>query len=87
MNSCGLKASIIIPILNDWSYTRSALESIKRYTGEPYEIIVVDNGSNAPILNHVKGLCKRNLEFRIPYVDLDTFQRINTADIFRVYVG
>lgn len=83
MNSCGLKASIIIPVLNEWSYTRSALESIKRYTGEPYEIIVVDNGSNVSILNHVKCFCKRNLEFWIPSVDLDTFQRINSSDIFR----
>lgn len=71
MNSCGLKASIIIPVLNDWSYTRSALESIKRYTGEPYEIIVVDNGSNVPILNHIKGFCKRNPELRVTYVRAD----------------
>ncbi|MFO0915198.1 MAG: glycosyltransferase [Pirellulales bacterium] len=37
--------SIIIPTFNQFQYTRLCLESIRRYTDEPLEIIVVDNGS------------------------------------------
>ncbi|PWI57890.1 hypothetical protein BM613_06650 [Sulfoacidibacillus thermotolerans] len=38
--------SIIIPTLNHWEYTKQCLESIRKFTNTPYEIIVVDNGSN-----------------------------------------
>ncbi|MDN5346503.1 MAG: hypothetical protein PWP65_67 [Clostridia bacterium] len=37
--------SIIIPVLNQWPYTRLCLESIERFTPEAHEIIIVDNGS------------------------------------------
>ena len=37
--------SIIIPTYNQLEYTRWCLDSIRYYTGEPYELIVVDNGS------------------------------------------
>jgi len=37
--------SIIIPAYNQVAYTRACIESIKRHTPEPHEIIVVDNGS------------------------------------------
>lgn len=37
--------SLIILTLNNLEYTRQCLESIRRYTPQPHEIIVVDNGS------------------------------------------
>lgn len=40
------KVSIIIPVLNQWSYTEQCLRSIQTFTDLPnLEIIVVDNGS------------------------------------------
>ncbi|MBI4375734.1 MAG: glycosyltransferase family 2 protein [Elusimicrobia bacterium] len=38
--------SIIVPCFNGWDYTRQCLESLRRWTQQPYEIIVVDNGSS-----------------------------------------
>lgn len=38
--------SIIIPTYNGLGLLRSCVESIRAYTGTPYEIIVVDNGSS-----------------------------------------
>jgi GT2 family glycosyltransferase/glycosyltransferase involved in cell wall biosynthesis/SAM-dependent methyltransferase len=37
--------SIVILTHNQWQYTRRCLESIRFRTDEPYELIVVDNGS------------------------------------------
>ncbi|WP_054956217.1 glycosyltransferase family 2 protein [Paenibacillus dakarensis] len=39
------KTSIIIPTYNGKDLLKDCIYSIKRYTEEPYEIIVVDNGS------------------------------------------
>ncbi|TVX94073.1 glycosyltransferase family 2 protein [Paenibacillus agilis] len=39
------KTSIIILTLNQFHHTILCLESIRKYTPEPYELIVVDNGS------------------------------------------
>ncbi|MBD8496969.1 glycosyltransferase [Paenibacillus arenosi] len=39
------KTSIIILTLNQFHHTVLCLESIRKYTSEPYELIVVDNGS------------------------------------------
>lgn len=39
-------SSIIIPVFNNLALTRQCLESIWENTDVPYEIIVVDNGSN-----------------------------------------
>lgn len=39
------KTSIIIPTYNGRQLLKDCIYSIKRYTEEPYEIIVVDNGS------------------------------------------
>lgn len=40
------KTSIIIPNYNGCDMLRECIASIKQYTPEPYEIIVVDNGSS-----------------------------------------
>ena len=37
--------SVIIPVFNRWELTKACLESLKRHTVLPFEIIVVDNGS------------------------------------------
>jgi FkbM family methyltransferase len=37
--------SIIIATHNELAYTRLCLDSVRQYTDEPYELIVVDNGS------------------------------------------
>lgn len=37
--------SVVILTHNQLDYTRQCLDSIRRYTDEPYELIVVDNGS------------------------------------------
>lgn len=45
--------SIVIPVHNGLRYTKTALESIRRHTPQPYELIVVDNASSddtAPFL-------------------------------------
>lgn len=39
-----MKLSIIIPVLNNWVYTRYVLENLKNLSSD-YEIIVVDNAS------------------------------------------
>lgn len=37
--------SIIIPVYNQWHYTKKCIESIINNTSRTYEIIVIDNGS------------------------------------------
>ncbi len=37
--------SIVVPCWNGLAYTRQCLDSVKRWTDRPYELIVVDNGS------------------------------------------
>jgi GT2 family glycosyltransferase len=37
--------SIVIVTHNEWAYTQRCLQSIRRCTDEPYELIFVDNGS------------------------------------------
>lgn len=38
--------SIIILSLNQWEWTHACIQSVRKYTTLPYEIIVVDNGSS-----------------------------------------
>ena len=51
--------SIIIPVLNRYEYTLQCLKYLKETTHCPYEIIIVDDGSNQHninILKQVKGI-------------------------------
>lgn len=48
--------SIIIPNYNGLDYLKPCIESIRKYTDTPYEIIVVDNGSTDGTLEY----CKHN---------------------------
>jgi GT2 family glycosyltransferase len=42
------EASIIIPVRDEWMFTRQCLAAIQRYTVVSHEVIVVDNGSELP---------------------------------------
>lgn len=49
-------ATIIVTSSNDLFYTRQCLESIRRHTNFPYEVIVVDNGSQDGTLQYLQTL-------------------------------
>ncbi|MCD6452487.1 MAG: glycosyltransferase [Acidobacteria bacterium] len=49
-------SSIVIPVFNQLPYTKECLESIRKNTGAPYEIIVVDNGSTDGTYEYLKDL-------------------------------
>src|SRR4051812_33695377 len=49
------KTSIIILTCNQLHITHMCLESIRCYTDEPYELIVVDNGSTDETVNYLKS--------------------------------
>lgn len=53
------KISVIIPFYNGSEYIEAALESIKRQTMTPYEVIVVDDGSTAAEHNFLESLVAR----------------------------
>ena len=50
-----LAASIIILSYNQLAHTRACLESIARHTPEPYELILVDNGSTDGTQDYLRG--------------------------------
>ena len=37
--------SVVIPVWNNLELTKACLESVRRYSRDPYEVIVIDNGS------------------------------------------
>jgi GT2 family glycosyltransferase/2-polyprenyl-3-methyl-5-hydroxy-6-metoxy-1,4-benzoquinol methylase len=47
--------SIVILTLNNLEYTKQCIESIRRYTPEAYEIIVVDNGSKDGTIEYLES--------------------------------
>lgn len=49
-----LKVSIVILTLNQFAHTIRCLESIRKYTTEPYELIIVDNGSTDLTLPYLR---------------------------------
>ncbi len=48
--------SIIIPTYNQRRLLQQCIDSIRRYTPEPHEIIVVDNGSNDGTVPYLKSM-------------------------------
>jgi GT2 family glycosyltransferase/tetratricopeptide (TPR) repeat protein/predicted SAM-dependent methyltransferase len=57
--------SIIILTRNQLDYTKRCVESIERWTLEPYEIIIVDNGSTDGTLEYLDELAARNSLVRV----------------------
>ena len=50
-----MKTSIIILTLNKVDLTKSCIESIRRHTSEPYELIIVDNGSTDDTVEYLQN--------------------------------
>lgn len=48
--------SLVIPLYNQLHYTRQCLESIRRHTVLPYELILVDNASSDGTSEFLQGL-------------------------------
>jgi GT2 family glycosyltransferase len=48
-------ASIIIPCHNALSYTKQCLESLRKWSDFPYELILIDNGSEDGTWNYLKS--------------------------------
>ena len=48
--------SIILVTHNQLEFTRLCVESIERHTSEPYELIVVDNGSRDGTVEGLKSI-------------------------------
>ena len=50
--------SLVIAVWNQLEYTKRCIESIERWTGLPYELVIIDNGSTdgtREYLRTVKG--------------------------------
>ncbi|MDT3428385.1 GT2 family glycosyltransferase [Paenibacillus forsythiae] len=57
------RTSIIIPTFNGLGLLRTCVDAIRRYTAEPYELIIVDNASSDGTAKY----CRRE---RIPFISL-----------------
>jgi GT2 family glycosyltransferase len=53
--------SIIIPAHNCWELTRVCIDSIRQHTGIPYEIILIDDASDAGTAAHMAALAADDL--------------------------
>ncbi len=53
--------SIIIATFNQVEYTRQCVESVRRFTDEPYEIIFVDNGSTDGTARYLESVAGAKL--------------------------
>lgn len=57
--------SIIILTFNQIEYTKGCIESIKRYTPKPYEIIFVDNGSKDGTVEWLRRIVRETPDYRL----------------------
>jgi O-antigen biosynthesis protein len=57
--------SLVILTFNQLDVTRQTVESIRRHTPEPHEIIFVDNGSKDGTLDWLKRLVQENPAYRL----------------------
>ena len=57
--------SIIILTFNALDYTKKCLDSIRKHTHYPHEIIFVDNASTDGTLNYLKRLIKSNHNYKL----------------------
>ncbi|MFD2612359.1 glycosyltransferase family 2 protein [Paenibacillus gansuensis] len=56
--------SIIIPTYNQQGFLQECIESIRAFTPQPYEIIVVDNGSTDGTVPYLQSVGGGNLRYR-----------------------
>jgi GT2 family glycosyltransferase/2-polyprenyl-3-methyl-5-hydroxy-6-metoxy-1,4-benzoquinol methylase len=61
-------ASIVIPVKDNWPYTKACLESIVRFTDVPFEVIIADNGSQETMGEYLKKWHGRNRKVALRYV-------------------
>ncbi|TAM87202.1 glycosyltransferase, partial [bacterium] len=48
--------SLVLLTWNALEYTRITIESVRRFTKLPCELVVVDNGSEAPTVEYLRTL-------------------------------
>lgn len=53
-----MKLSIIIPVHNNWNFTRACLNYFHKHNSDFFEIIIFDNGSNDSTLESIKFFTK-----------------------------
>ena len=70
--------SIIIPTYNQLHFLKKCLKSIEKYTDLPYEIIVVDNGSQDGTAAYLESLGGR-VRFRVLPANLGFSSAVNTG--------
>jgi GT2 family glycosyltransferase/Flp pilus assembly protein TadD/predicted SAM-dependent methyltransferase/predicted O-methyltransferase YrrM len=57
--------SVVILTFNQLQYTKKCVESLRKHTPEPHEIIFVDNGSTDSTVKWLKTLTKENKNYRL----------------------
>lgn len=57
--------SIIILTFNQLEYTKKCVESIKRHTPEPHEVVFVDNGSRDGTVEWLRRVVSENSNYRL----------------------
>lgn len=65
-------ASLIIPCCNQLEYTRQCLESVLQHTREPYELLLVDNGSTDGTLGYLEEIRRRRRPARTVVIRNET---------------
>ena len=63
-----IETSIIILVKDNLQYTRECIESIEKYTNHrktPFEVIVVDNGSNQETKDYLNSCREKFYEFSV----------------------
>ncbi|WP_020471398.1 glycosyltransferase [Zavarzinella formosa] len=57
--------SVVIPVHNELNYTRLCLDSLRLVTDEPFEVIVVDNGSSDGTSGYLRSLAASDGRIRV----------------------
>jgi GT2 family glycosyltransferase/MoaA/NifB/PqqE/SkfB family radical SAM enzyme/Flp pilus assembly protein TadD len=57
--------SLVILTCNELRYTKECVESIRRHTPEPHEILFVDNGSKDGTISWLRALVKENPKYKL----------------------
>jgi glycosyltransferase involved in cell wall biosynthesis len=65
IDTLGKKVSIVILTFNELEYTKKCVESIRKRTPEPHEIIFVDNGSKDGTIKWLKKLIQEHPNFKL----------------------